>query len=528
MDSISDLLEDIVKECGGLGKFQAILLVIMFGTKVTVTWSMLMMTFGGATPDWWCNMHNVTSSSGQNKMSNFSTMQLLKQCTPPANISGSCDSRSYSSDMNTLVSEFELICDKDWIASTITTIQMAGLLISSPVAGQMADSLGRKPAFFLSLLVLTVCNLIAAFSVSWEMFAACRFLIGFGCGMYLTTFYSFMQEFVPTRWRSMTAAVPGWAIFAALYGLFSWWLHDWEYLHYATAIVTAPFLLGIFILPESFRWLVSNNKVADAEKVIKHIAKINGRETPKSCIDRLNNIVKTEDLTTKVKTHTLIDVLKSRDLLKKSFFLWTSWMACGYAYYAISFGVEQLSGSIYLNMFLLSIVEIPATLLTWWLNNCIGRRWTCFLFFVIATVGGALVGTVQVMDPPDAAEIINVAALIAKMGVSAGWASLITFTTESYPTVVRNIGYGWANSSARIGAMIAPQIVHVSKHTPGVMYYICSGCMLVSAVFCLLLPETKGRALENMIAKKTGSKSGNGGTSNDQSKKYEVYDLEKY
>lgn len=44
-------------------------------------------------------------------------------------------------------------------------------------------------------------------------------------------------------------------------------------------------------------------------------------------------------------------------------------MACGYAYYAISFGVEQLSGSIYLNMFLLSIVEIPATLLTWWLNN---------------------------------------------------------------------------------------------------------------------------------------------------------------
>lgn len=122
---------------------------------------------------------------------------------------------------------------------------MAGLLISSPVAGQMADSLGRKPAFFLSLLVLTVCNLIAAFSVSWEMFAACRFLIGFGCGMYLTTFYSFMQEFVPTRWRSMTAAVPGWAIFAALYGLFSWWLHDWEYLHYATAIVTAPFLLGI-------------------------------------------------------------------------------------------------------------------------------------------------------------------------------------------------------------------------------------------------------------------------------------------
>lgn len=45
--------------------------------------------------------------------------------------------------------------------------------------------------------------------------------------------------------------------------------------------------------------------------------------------------------------------------------------------------------------------------------------------------------TTFLIDPPDAAQIINVAALIAKMGVSAGWASLITFTTESYPTVVR-------------------------------------------------------------------------------------------
>lgn len=67
-----------------------------------------------------------------------------------------------------------------------------------------------------------------------------------------------------------------------------------------------------------------------------------------------------------------------------------------------------------------------------------------------------------------------------------------------------------------------------SKHTPGVMYYICSGCMLISAVFSLLLPETKGRALENMIAKKTGSKIDNEGKNNDQSKKHEVYDLEKY
>ncbi|XP_062619785.1 solute carrier family 22 member 4-like [Saccostrea cucullata] len=503
MDAISDLLEDIVKECGGFGKFQWILILILFGTKITVTWSMLMMTFGGATPDWWCNVSKMKSSYNLTSWTNSSASELFKKCHPPANMTGSCDSMSFSSEMNTVVSEFELVCDNDWITSFTTTIQMAGLLISSPIAGQMADSIGRKPTFFLSLLALTVFNLGAGFSVCWEMFTVFRFLIGFGCGMYLTTFYSFITEFVPMRWRSMISAIPAWATFAAFYGLFSWWLHDWAYLHFATAIVTAPFLLGIFIIPESFRWSLANNKFMEAENAIKRIASINSRETPKACIKRLYDITEEEKGQNKHKNHTVIDILKNRRLLKNSFLLWTSWVACGYAYYAISFGVEQLSGSLYLNMFLLSVVEIPATLITWFLNNCIGRRWTCFLFFMIAAVGGASVGTVQIIDPPQAGEIINIAALISKMGVSAGWAALIIFTTESYPTVVRNIGYGMANSSARIGAMIAPQIVHISKHIPGVMYYICGGCMLISAVFCVLLPETKGKALENVIPQKT-------------------------
>lgn len=44
-------------------------------------------------------------------------------------------------------------------------------------------------------------------------------------------------------------------------------------------------------------------------------------------------------------------------------------LSCGYSYYAIAFGVDQLSGSLYLNMFLLSIIEIPSSLITWFLAN---------------------------------------------------------------------------------------------------------------------------------------------------------------
>ncbi|XP_076109312.1 solute carrier family 22 member 21-like [Mytilus galloprovincialis] len=75
-------------------------------------------------------------------------------------------------------------------------------------------------------------------------------------------------------------------------------------------------------------------------------------------------------------------------------------------------------------------------------------------------------------------------------------------TSESFPTVVRNIGYGIQNSVSRIGAMIAPQIVYVSQHTSGVMYFLCSGVMFISMLCLIGVQETGKKSLTDTIEKK--------------------------
>lgn len=40
-----------------------------------------------------------------------------------------------------------------------------------------------------------------------------------------------------------------------------------------------------------------------------------------------------------------------------------------YTYYGISFGVDKLSGSLYVNMFVLSILEIPGAFIAWFFMN---------------------------------------------------------------------------------------------------------------------------------------------------------------
>ena len=136
--------------------------------------------------------------------------------------------------------QWNLICSRKGITSSITTIQMVGVLVGGLVVGQFADYFGRKPALFLSLLLLTVTNITAAFSVSWEMFAVLRFFIGMPCGMLLTVYNVWLYEFLDVSKRAVVAGLPS---FSAIFAFVCWMLPNWKYLHIVSSVSAAPLLL---------------------------------------------------------------------------------------------------------------------------------------------------------------------------------------------------------------------------------------------------------------------------------------------
>jgi MFS family permease len=48
---------------------------------------------------------------------------------------------------------------------------MGGVFVGPLGGGQLADVIGRKPTFYLTVLVMMVGNVSAIFSTSWMMFA---------------------------------------------------------------------------------------------------------------------------------------------------------------------------------------------------------------------------------------------------------------------------------------------------------------------------------------------------------------------
>ncbi|XP_046346338.2 solute carrier family 22 member 5-like isoform X2 [Haliotis rufescens] len=393
------------------------------------------------------------------------------------------------------------------IKPLITAIQMAGVLIGALLSGQSADVIGRKKTLYISLFLHAGFNLVAAFSISWEMFIVIRFFIGLMVGAVLVVCFPYTMEFIGTRWRPVSISLPFWAGGSALLALSCWLRPNWSNLHIILAALHIPFFFGYMFVPESLRWLAVHGKLEEAEKVVDQMARYNNREKPANTAILLKKLYEEENSARDSnRKYNYLDIYRGWSICRVSVVHQLVWMTMSFTYYGISFGVGRLTGNLYLNMFLVSIVSVPSNVLAFFMNNRIGRRWTGFSFFVLATSGAfgvAIVSRCVASESIRGAAIVTLA-LICRLGVASAWSCFLVFTSESYPTVIRNLGYGAANTAARVGGIVSPYVFAVGGDDLLLPFVIVGSLMFACAILSLLTPETKGIPLADTTVKTSG------------------------
>ncbi|MEA2318449.1 MAG: hypothetical protein QOD44_2638, partial [Solirubrobacteraceae bacterium] len=80
-------------------------------------------------------------------------------------------------------------------------IYVAGACVGALFFGWLADRLGRKKLFLITLAVYIVATVATAFSGSFLMFAVCRFFTGAGIGGEYAAINSAIDELIPARVR---------------------------------------------------------------------------------------------------------------------------------------------------------------------------------------------------------------------------------------------------------------------------------------------------------------------------------------
>ena len=146
---------------------------------------------------------------------------------------------------------------------------IAGAVLGALFFGRLADRLGRKPLFLVTLAVYLVATLLTALTFDFASFALCRFLTGFGIGGEYAAINSAIDELIPARVRGLVnLAINGsfWIGAAAGAALSIVLLEPgrfgvdvgWRIAFAFGAVLTVAILLVRRYVPESPRWLLTH------------------------------------------------------------------------------------------------------------------------------------------------------------------------------------------------------------------------------------------------------------------------------
>jgi len=167
-----------------------------------------------------------------------------------------------------------------WAASAY----VAGAVLGAIFFGRLADRLGRKRMFLVTLAVYLVATVLTAFT--WDMwsFAFCRFVTGFGIGGEYAAINSAIDELIPARVRGrVDLAINGTFWVGAMLGaaLSIVLLNErvlepslgWRIAFALGGILGIAILLVRRHVPESPRWLLMHGREEEAEAVVRQIEK---------------------------------------------------------------------------------------------------------------------------------------------------------------------------------------------------------------------------------------------------------------
>ncbi|KAH8652970.1 general substrate transporter [Ilyonectria robusta] len=162
------------------------------------------------------------------------------------------------------------------LLGVLVNMQTIGGVISLPLAPWMADKYGRRPPILLGSSIIILGAAVQGGAQNFGMFLAGRFFIGLGGGFVATAAAPLLAELAYPTHRPVITAIYNtqWytgAIVAAwaTYGTFripnSW---SWRIPSLLQALVSIFQVALIYLVPESPRWLVANDQIDKATRIL--------------------------------------------------------------------------------------------------------------------------------------------------------------------------------------------------------------------------------------------------------------------
>jgi SP family arabinose:H+ symporter-like MFS transporter len=386
---------------------------------------------------------------------------------------------------------------------------LIGCIVGCALAGTVADYLGKKKGLALCAVCFGLSSAGIFFAANLHQFVIWRLIGGLGIGAASVISPNYIAEIAPTRVRGRCVTlyqlgiVVG--ILAAVFvnmliqrmGDEAWNITTgWRWMFLA-GIVPA-LLFGTMILPavESPRWLMKMGRRVNALEVL---AELNGSEVATIEAHEIENALATEEghlseLFTTFRRPLLLGIMLAglqqiSGITPIFSFLPEIFRTAGTA-----------SGDAFFQSVLVSLVNLFFTLFALWLVDRAGRKTLILAGTTLQFISLALVGWFYHIHGSGLAVLIFVMSFVAGHAFGNGVACWVIIS-EIYPTKVRGRGMSIATTALWLIGYLGNQSFPIMQKTlgsDGTFWCFSAGALLTVVLVGWLVPETKGRSLEEI------------------------------
>ncbi|MCH4822107.1 sugar porter family MFS transporter [Gramella lutea] len=395
--------------------------------------------------------------------------------------------------------------------SVVMAMALWGTVVGAIFGGIPTNRFGRKNTLLIIGILYFVSALGSALVDDPISFAVFRFLGGLGVGASTIAAPAFVSEIAPADQRGKLVSLYQFNIvlgiliaFLSNYLLRNTGDEPWRWMVGVEAIPAFLYIIFVFMIPRSPRWLVSKGRFQEAEKVLAVIH---------PDMDIKMKLQEIKDLDQNELTGENIFMKKYRFPLILAFLIAFFNQVSGinaFLYYAPrifeSAGLGQSTA--FLSSIGIGVVNLLFTLLGVFLIDKLGRKQLMLFGSIGYIISLSLVAAAFFLNWGGMSVPIFLFLFIASHAIGQG-AVIWVFISEIFPNRLRASGQAFGSSTHWVLAAIIPSTIPYlfTNIGPGYVFAFFAFMMFLQLLFVIfMMPETKGKSLEELSLEMSSTK----------------------
>jgi MFS transporter, SP family, arabinose:H+ symporter len=388
------------------------------------------------------------------------------------------------------------------------SIALVGTVIGSLLAAIPGDKYGRRDSLRFMAVLYLISATGCALAWDWYSLIFFRLIGGLGIGGSSVLGPMYIAEIAPAKLRGRLVGFFQFNIVAGilvayfsnyLIGLAAFGLSEWRWMLGVSAIPAVFFMLMLFAIPRSPRWLASKSRIEEARAVLKQI----GEPDPEG---ELQDIVRSIDVEHGHGTEPLFQAKYKVPLfLAISIAMFNQLSGINAILYYLNdiflkAGFSKVSGD--LQSVMIGFTNLVFTMAAMTIIDRVGRRTLLLIGSLGCVIALASAATIFLSNEHENLLVWCLVLFIASFAFSQG-AVIWVYISEVFPNRVRGKGQSLGSFTHWIMnagiSFLFPILAEKSRGLPFVFF----AAMMALQFFIVLFfyPETKGVTLEEMQKK---------------------------